>query len=136
MIEIHFDGSTVLNAVCFYDKSKDSFEIIRLKGKYTNNELEYQALYKAMDYARHYYDPLNNILFVGDSEVIIKQMREEYTCKAVNLKPLRERIIQRAGKEFNINNYKWVPRTANIAGVILEDELHKEKTRKRLHGTL
>ena len=135
-MDIYFDGSTALNSVCFYDKSKDSYEITRLHGKYTNNELEYHALYKAVDYVRHYYPSLDDTCFIGDSEVIIKQMKGQYECKAGNLKPLRVRIIARAGPRLNIRNFKWVPRDQNLAGIILEDELNKQKTRKKLYGSL
>jgi len=61
----------------------------RFLGIATNNAAEYQALIAVMEEALKL--GVKKVRIVGDSELVIKQMRGEYRVKNVALKPLYEK---------------------------------------------
>ena len=99
MHDIHFDGGTAKNIICMYDIDLRAYKTEQFTEPHTNNELEYMALLAAVKYAIEQYDSLMGVKFYGDSEVIIKHMKEEYKVRAKNLRPLLVQI-----KELVTNN--------------------------------
>ncbi len=128
--KIYFDGGSALHMICIYDESRNEQFTEKINTPRTNNELEYLALKKAVIYARNYYNSLSKVLFLGDSELIIKQMIGANKIRKSHLKRLYDDIIKEIKLASLINfesNFKWVPRDENLAGLILEDMLHNFK---------
>ena len=127
---IYFDGGSALSTVCVYDDYRDLYWTEKIVPKMTNNQLEYIALIKGINYVKNYYGGLGEILFIGDSELIIKQMKNEYKVKKYHLKQLHESVM-REFRSSDIENtsghFKWVSREKNKAGIVLEELLRKTK---------
>mgnify|MGYP002405542184 CR=1 FL=1 len=131
--KIYFDGGSALHMICIYDKNRNQFFTEKIDTPRTNNELEYLALMKAIKYANNYYNSLNKVLFLGDSELIIKQMTGENKITKSHLKKLYNEIIEEINLASLINfesNFKWIPRSENMAGVVLEKMLNKIKSER------
>jgi ribonuclease HI len=79
-------------------------------GPATNNVAEYRALLLGIERARAL--GADEVELVGDSELIVKQVRGEYRVKDAALKGLHERV--RKGLErFDAWSIRHVPREAN-----------------------
>jgi len=104
MITIYFDGGSrgnPGNSGCGATLENDDF-IINLylnTGKNTNNHAEYMGLIIALRELKNY--PKEFLDIYGDSQLIIKQLKGEYECKAKNLKPFYEEAIS------ILKNYKY-----------------------------
>ena len=125
-IKIFFDGGTKGNRIAFVDTRINKRIVKVIKGKNTNNELEYYALLLAIRYAQRTYDSYGNLEFIGDSRLIIKQVNGEYKVKNNRLAILHEQVIDELKyMEFKksdlIEKVKWVSREHNLAGLILDD---------------
>ena len=124
MVEIYFDGGTALNSTCVFDGKSGFVDIKEYTGKFTNNQLEYMALYDAIVYADVVYPGLGDVCFVGDSQLVIKQMQGEFAVRQLHLQKLyamiSNEILQRARSPHNRYLFKWVRREFNRAGVALE----------------
>lgn len=88
--------------------------ILRVSHKeYTNNEMEYAALYHCLNRFAQAGDTIYT-----DSELIVRQISGEYNIKAQNLIPLYDKCTALLhNKHIEI---KWIPRNRNLAGKILE----------------
>lgn len=120
--KIYFDGGTALNAICIYDEDRKQYFVSNAKKGLTNNTLEYMALLKAVKYAHEYYGITAGFIFCGDSELIIKQMNNEYAVKKIHLKDLRNDINTHLAHVKSVK-FTWTPRGKNKAGVVLEEML-------------
>ncbi len=121
VLEIYFDGGTRGNRVCVVKKQKKQ-NVINTKAlrfKQTNNQLEYSALLLAVRSIPIYHYK-NNVSIIGDSELVIKQMKGQYTVKSKKLMDLYEQVVE----EIKLRNihliFYWVPRDENLAGIELE----------------
>ena len=86
--------------------------IKRFSAKFTNNEMEYQAIILALERANH-----GDEIF-SDSRDVVKQLNHEFKIKAKNLFPYwvtAEELKTRKGISVT-----WVDRTRNKAGRLLE----------------
>jgi len=92
-------------------------------GKATNNQAEYQALIKGLELAKGF-KPLEVICYL-DSELLVKQMKQEYKVKDKDLQPLFVKAWNAAiGLKKVI--YQHVPRELNKeADKLLNLELDK-----------
>lgn len=128
--KIYFDGGTALNAICIYDEDRKKYFVSNTKKGLTNNTLEYMALLKAVKYAHTYYGITSSFVFCGDSELIIKQMNNEYAVKKLHLKALKDSIN---GNLVHVTHsrFEWVSREQNKAGIVLEQAMLL--TRKHLY---
>lgn len=79
-------------------------------GEATNNEAEYVALLRGLVEAREL--GYNAVEAVGDSELVVKQVSGEWRCRAENLKPLREEVLEVA-ESFDYFEIRHVPRSEN-----------------------
>jgi ribonuclease HI len=92
----------------------------RFLGVATNNAAEYQALIAVMEEALKI--GVKKVRIVGDSELVIKQMRGEYRVKNAALKPLYEKAkglfakFQQAKFEHNFREKnELADKLANLA---------------------
>lgn len=134
MNNIFFDGSTALNAICIVDEVGNKQIYNKISDEKTNNELEYFALISAVAYAKNNYGSLEDILFCGDSEIIIKQIRGEYQVKKEHLKPLYKQVINKLydiSEDWLALHFIWIQREDNLAGKYLDKVLR----RKKKHGS-
>jgi ribonuclease HI len=86
----------------------------------TNNVAEYTAAIRALEWltSRTY---RGQVLMLGDSQLVVRQMNGEYEVKAPHLKAYHERL-ERLTKEFEEVQFRWIPRAQNLRA----DELSKE----------
>ena len=73
----------------------------------TNNQAEYRALLKALQMARQFAPA--NVTCHSDSEIIIKQMRDEYKCKNPDLAKLKFAVMSLEA-DFESVQYVHLPR--------------------------
>ncbi len=62
-----------------------------VEGKITNNEAEYMALLKALEFVSKNF-PDSEVLVLSDSQLIVRQMNGEYKVKAKNLLKIKWNI--------------------------------------------
>jgi len=115
-VTIEFDGASRGNpgpsSVAFVISDEDG--ILRREaspiGEGTNNEAEYIALLRGLKEVQEL--GFGRVEAVGDSELVVNHVSGEWKCRAKNLKPLYEEIIEIAEdlEEFEIRH---VPRGAN-----------------------
>jgi ribonuclease HI len=88
-------------------------------GKATNNVAEYRALLLGIELAREL--GADRVELVGDSELIVRQVRGEYKVKEPGLKPLHAEVGEALSglKEWSIRN---VPREENAEADRLVNE--------------
>ncbi|MGI0053324.1 MAG: ribonuclease HI [Thermoplasmata archaeon] len=85
----------------------------------TNNVAEYVAAIRALEWlrGRGFAGPA---VLLGDSQLVIRQMRGEYRVRADHLKPYHERLGELA-RGFAEIDFRWIPREQNRRA----DELSK-----------
>ncbi len=87
-------------------------------GNHTNNQAEYLALIRALEYARNY--SRGNIHCFLDSELVVKQLKGEYKVRDRNLRSLFSKV-KNLEKKFEGLKYSHVPR--NTGKLVLVDRL-------------
>lgn len=95
VLTLHFDGGSRGNpgpAGCgVVVSAADGTELVkagRFLGTMTNNQAEYQGLVTVLRRARDL--GARQVLVIGDSELVIKQMKGQYKVRNAKLKPLWE----------------------------------------------
>jgi ribonuclease HI len=86
----------------------------------TNNVAEYVAAIRALEYLlerRH----RGQVLMLGDSELVVRQMNGEYEVRAPHLRAYFDRLRQLVA-QFPEVEFRWIPRAQNLRA----DELSKE----------
>jgi len=85
----------------------------------TNNVAEYVAAIRALEYlaGRQF---RGTVIAIGDSQLVIRQMRGEYEVRAEHLRAYHERLGHLAGR-FDHVEFRWVAREQNARA----DELSK-----------
>jgi len=79
----------------------------------TSNSAEFFALLKGLEKAREL--GITHLLIMGDSELVVKTVNDEYKLSALHLRPFLWKIKQLL-RDFSYVVIKWVPRKANRAG--------------------
>jgi len=79
-------------------------------GSATNNVAEYRAMLLGIELAREL--GAKEVELIGDSQLIVRQVRGEYKVKDPNLKPLREKVVK-ALVDFDSWSIKDVRRERN-----------------------
>jgi ribonuclease HI len=79
-------------------------------GESTNNRAEYKALIGGLESAREM--ECSAVEARGDSELVVKQVRGEYSVNEPALRPLRDRARELAG-EFGSFGIQHIPRDRN-----------------------
>ncbi len=79
-------------------------------GEATNNEAEYQAVLLGIERARKL--GASELELIGDSELVVRQIRGEYKVKQLHLRPLRAAVVA-ALESFDSWVISNVPREQN-----------------------
>lgn len=120
-ISVYFDGASRGNpgqagaGAVVKDKDGEILgKVSSYLGKKTNNQAEYLAVMLALDFINDNPDiKSNDIILIGDSQLVIKQLIGEYKIKNEGLKDLywqiREKVLTLG---LNID-YKHIPREKN-----------------------
>jgi ribonuclease HI len=115
-VVLYVDGGTRHNQICMVDYFKDK-TIVKKRGvNPTNNDLEYLALYYAIQYANNNYSK-KNILIYSDSMLVVNQMNGKWRVTTESLKPLFDKCQNIMTEKIKI---KWISRKFNRAGWVLE----------------
>jgi ribonuclease HI len=81
-----------------------------------NNEAEWAALLHAAELAQA--DGAGNVLFVGDSALVVEQASGRQPCRSPHLQPYLD-AFRAAAAAFVRVRLRHVPRSKNLAGIAL-----------------
>ena len=115
-IEMYADGASRSNpgpagiGVVIYKNGEELFTISEYIGTKTNNEAEYLALLKGLDYLIEQDEQFANCFL--DSKLVVEQAKGNFRVKAENLIPLNQQLKSSINK-FNEINFFHVPREKN-----------------------
>jgi ribonuclease HI len=116
-------GPAAIGLVIKDENNKILKEFSEYIGKATNNQAEYRALIKGLELAKGF-KPSEVICYL-DSELLAKQMKQEYKVKDKDLQPLFIKAWNAAVRLKKVN-YQHVPRELNKeADKLLNLELDK-----------
>ena len=115
-IDLYADGASRSNpgpagiGVSIYLEANEIYTISEYIGEATNNEAEYIAIIKGLEYILEKYQiPVNCYL---DSLLVVEQIKGNYRVSAKNLKPLNKQLVSLVEK-FNEINFYHIPREKN-----------------------
>jgi len=122
MFLVYVDGSGKGFYVFVAERKGEIFKvgIFRKKG-ITNNQAEYLAILETL---KNF--PRGDLIIYSDSLLIVNQLNGVYKIKNEKLKKLAREIRRRMKKRFV--EIRWIPRSSNKAGKLLERLLKKRKT--------
>ena len=100
-------GPAAIGIVAWDVKREVLFKHHERIGNTTNNVAEYTALLRALELAQKYTAGIVHVFM--DSEVVIRQMNNEYIVRAKHLLPLHNKA-EETGKKFKRVTYTHVPR--------------------------
>jgi ribonuclease HI len=103
-------GPAAVAAVAADAKGRVAAERSELIGRATNNEAEYRAVLLGIELAREL--GAEEVELVGDSQLIVRQVKGNYKVKQEHLKPLREQVLK-ALKGFDSWSIRHVKRGEN-----------------------
>ena len=113
-MKIYIDGSGFNGKESKYIVAFEDGRLIKqeFKEEKTSNEMEYEALLKALEEAKQGDE------ICTDSQLIERQISGSYKVRAENLFPLFMKAKKLIGEKKVI--LKWIPREQNYAGNLLE----------------
>jgi len=118
-------GPAAIGVVIKDEKGKIMKQYAEYIGEATNNQAEYQALIKGLELAQEF-KPQQVYCFL-DSELVTKQMKQEYKVKDQDLQSLFVKVWNNALK-FPKVSYQHISRNLNKeADALLNQELDKNK---------
>ncbi|MBD3359786.1 MAG: reverse transcriptase-like protein [Candidatus Buchananbacteria bacterium] len=116
-------GPAAIGVVIKNNKGEVLKEYAEYLGKTTNNQAEYRALLKGLELAKEF-KPWEVICYL-DSELVVKQMNQEFKVKDKDLQPLFVQVWNMA-INFKKVSYHHIPRDFNKeADKLLNQELDK-----------
>ena len=123
---VAFDGASRGNpgysAVAYVVRDEDG--VVKREGttigEATNNEAEYVALLRGLVEVREL--GYSVVEAVGDSELVVRQVDGDWQCRADNLKPLYEEVLEVA-EDFEGFEIRHVPREENAEADALANEV-------------
>lgn len=117
-------GPAAIGIVIKDENDKTIKEYAEYIGETTNNQAEYKALLKGLELAKDV-KPDEVICFL-DSELVTKQMKQEYKVRDKDLQPLFVKVWN-AAVNFKKITYQHIPRELNKeADLLLNIELDKQ----------
>ncbi|WP_416151153.1 reverse transcriptase-like protein [Salipaludibacillus sp. HK11] len=135
-ITVYFDGGfdlttkmSGLGCAIYYEKNGKTFRIRKnalVRELHTNNEAEYAALYlglKEVENLDAHHLPVN---FVGDSQVVINQLRGEWACMEKVLNQWADRIDSKLNELGISAEYELISRKKNREADQLASQALKE----------
>ena len=93
---------------------------VHLHYQTTNNEAEYEALFKGLELAKSL--GAESVLVQGDSQLVIGQVNEKYEAKEERMKMYLNKV-RRLIKKFSEAHFVQVPREENIEADTLAKEV-------------
>lgn len=132
LVEVHFDGAcqppagggvatygfTVEGEQLFHEEC--GLAVRPWSAHATNNVAEYTAAIRALEWLKS--RGFNGqVLLIGDSQLVIRQMQGEYKVRSEHLKAYWEHL-HRLARDFGEVRFVWVPREENRRA----DELSKQ----------
>ncbi len=132
-LTIHTDGGSrgnpgpAASAYVIEDGPKLVKEGSVFLGITTNNVAEYMGVIAALDWLlQNKRSDWNEIFFILDSELVVKQLKGVYKVKDVNLQSLHKKILEKIISLKINTNFKNVPRSLNKrADFLVNQELDK-----------
>ena len=120
-MDTFFNGSKTLEGskagcVLINPKNNKHFLSRRLEYECTNNKIEYEALVQGLKKAIEF--KVENLKVYGDSEIIVKQFRNQIHCISPHLKAYQSEIWDFL-KSFCAFNIVSIPRLRNDAADLL-----------------
>ncbi len=120
-------GPSGIGGVFFDENKKELARFCEFIGDGTNNQAEYKAVIKALEIAKSEFQA-TEVEFFLDSELIVKQMNQEYKIKHPDLKPLffkiREMILG-----FSLITFGHIKREKNkIADSLVKKAIKERKS--------
>lgn len=116
-------GPAAIGIVIKDDKDKIIKEYAEYIGETTNNQAEYKALLKGLELAKEF--KAQEIICYLDSELVTKQMKQEYRVRDKDLQPLFIKVWN-AAIGFKKIGYQHISRSLNKeADQLLNIELDK-----------
>lgn len=122
-IFVYFDGGfnietkmSGLGCAIYYEKNNGKFRLRRnalVEGLDSNNEAEYAALYSAIQELERLDVHHMPVSFIGDSLVVINQLKGEWPCYEKELSTWADRIDAKLDALDIIADYKQVSRKEN-----------------------
>lgn len=116
MLIIYTDGASLGNpgpmgiGIVIYRDGIRVEELDEYIGEGTNNIAEYTAVIKALETA-HAMGELE-VHIKSDSQLIVRQLNNEYKVKDIKLKPLRDRIAELCSNRMKVT-FEHIPREKN-----------------------
>lgn len=128
-IIVYFDGGTHNKRVSIVDV-RDGYKIRvweNLKAR-TNNEFEFIALLKALQYVYSEYGiNAKNVKLYGDSQLIINGIKNDRKFTSKNLTRLKRSCKMKIKQFHKSPTLNWISRDENLAGFVLEMLYNKRK---------
>jgi len=100
-------GPGAIGIIICDDSDQVLFEYSECIGRCTNNQAEYQALIKGLDFSAQY--TRRRVTVFSDSELIINQMNGSFRLKNDKLRELYQQVKDRE-RVFDEVVYQYVPR--------------------------
>lgn len=133
MITVFFDGlSEPVNPgigaygfVIYINSKKVKEGCGALGADVTNNQAEYTAVIKALEWLVSNKLIKGKIVVKGDSQLVIRQLNGRYKVKASKIIPLFEKAKKLIG-EFDDISFVWVPREENREADFLSRRAYEE----------
>ena len=121
---IHVDGSSTQHAggigVVLQSLEGDKLKYkLCLQYQPTNNEVEYKALLKGLEFAKSV--KARSILILGDSQLVTGQVNGTYEAKEGRMKKYLEKVLLLV-KKFKEANFVQIPREENVKADVLAKE--------------
>lgn len=120
------NGSSSQRAqIAVYDESRRQIVVDESVGNRTNNEAEFLAILRALDYAIAQ-GMVGDVCIVTDSQLTCNQILGRWKVKAEHLRPMVaacQRKLKEAGAHIT-----WVPREQNHAGRYIEGLFQPDAT--------
>jgi len=119
-------GPAAIGIVIKDAKDKIIKEYAEYIGQTTNNQAEYKGLIKALELAQQIKPKPVELNCFLDSELVVKQLKQEYRVRDKDLQPLFIKVWNLA-MSFKKVTYQHIPRNLNKeADKLLNQELDKQ----------
>ncbi|WP_373895335.1 reverse transcriptase-like protein [Virgibacillus sp. CBA3643] len=135
-VTVYFDGGfdletrkSGLGCVIYYDQNEKSFRLRKnalVEELHTNNEAEYAALHLALKEVELLDVHHLPVTFVGDSQVVINQLKEDWPCYEKELAKWADRIENKIHQLGIEAEYELVSRKKNREADQLASQALKE----------
>ncbi|HLC59369.1 MAG TPA: RNase H family protein [archaeon] len=111
-MDVHTDGSGKTGKYCYVIVGSNKPPRILRKDGITNNEAEYLAVIAALEENKE-----SEINILSDSQLMVKQLKQEYAIKEDRLRELAQKVWSLSeGRKIT---FTWIPREKNRAGKVL-----------------